>query len=1523
MDLFKTLMANLKRSKHWDVIRRLSVVLLAALVASGVFWQLRFIGITMTDDQTLYCNKEAHEHTEDCVKKELKCGLQEGEPESGSDSASAGNSNGHHHTDECYVYKYDCGKEVHKHTAECFSDKSADIETAQVWEKDLPKELTGNYAKDLAAVAKSQVGYAESTKNFEADRIDENNYNLRGYTRYGAWSGEDFAYTDEWSSLFAAFCLYYAGVPENDTLSNIGAAAMLEKWNSKGLYLAGDADSVDPKVGDVVFLSKEKSGPAEKTGIVTEVNTDAKTFKVVIGNDDGQVKEVEFPTDSKYEILGFGRLPAQETAPAEKTDEETSPAQNEPKQSEQQTPAAEEQSADQQKTAEKADESAAQEAKETSREETKSSTKTEEAAESKTAESEKSAADKSSTAAQSATSSEIDAGSVVEQPNIFKSMVRSLFGSPAAMTAQADVPAAQANQTEYLTGYLTAVAGSGSVYEDPGMIQTNLRFDFTVPTSKAEQMTPGGTFVLPLKAGTYVSPILVAQGWMTAHDDRTGEPAFNYRFVQDGTDTYHVEIEFVESYVQSAHGSEDIDCYLKFQCKIEESSSEESDKIKITYSDSVILTINPDDILNYYDLTVKKTNNNYNFDQGDKIEYTVEVSSTHGTADVVNFTDTITNHGDGTLVKPEPANIKVYNQDGTLVSCSPAVTKVSDSPESYKIEINNLPQLGKNQSYRVVYEYELNNYPENPEINVGNYVSAVSGQITQGSGSSVYKQKKTEITKSGTVSDSAPNRVKWTININDAEIDVSGKEVTDDMFKDAVGGISITPNTGYEFVYNGSNQITGIRFTGSENRNKYTIVYETPADTTIGSSFDVTNTATFNGKSQPARAVGDVGQLFKMVELSRDDGDTIDIKWDLIVTCQNGWIEADTLFEDDFGPGLYMTEAQWSDLVTTLNTAWNNKIKDITPKTNSENKIIGYSFKASENIYNLSLALWSYWTTGVKSEAQGSRFTNTFKVKNKEVTEVHKFSNGKVRKLSLDANNQFNDSAGTSALNYDDQRSFGWAIEITPDIVDSHAKYNVYQFEDSLPKGFVVDYLAITNVNEGLKPDILTNPTESGVSLGTIPANGGAFSFTIGTLNAPISGNYILDPNGDTLSFSVDMSSHYWWFNTQKFYVYVIGHLSEDQWPATGQTVTHTYGNHIEVSTTDGEYGEADNTITVEASKDQHNIRKGGSWNQSGKTVDYTLDINPDKLALSPETEFIDFKDELAYTAKSGNKTCKFILVMDSVKVYEETEPGVWSEVTVWWKASTETSGGPQDWERQAKAIIEMKLPDQKHLKVQYSYVPDSELDVDLNIKNTATLNGVFESSGQDTTHISKEDASSHGGAVFELLQIKKIAQFTAEALHGAKFTVYKYENGQWTEVKDSGQNSKVYISDNQGIIEINYDDKLPDQSQLYEKNTAYKIVETEAPAGYVLPGPTEPQNEVLYWFSNNATEPTEAPEGFVAEAYDVSTERSRVPVENIKTEEVELPETGGSGTILYWTAGILFIGLSLLFMFKRHFAEE
>lgn len=48
------------------------------------------------------------------------------------------------------------------------SDPSADLETAEDWEQSLAgAELRGHYAADLLAVARTQLGYRESSLNFE------------------------------------------------------------------------------------------------------------------------------------------------------------------------------------------------------------------------------------------------------------------------------------------------------------------------------------------------------------------------------------------------------------------------------------------------------------------------------------------------------------------------------------------------------------------------------------------------------------------------------------------------------------------------------------------------------------------------------------------------------------------------------------------------------------------------------------------------------------------------------------------------------------------------------------------------------------------------------------------------------------------------------------------------------------------------------------------------------------------------------------------------------------------------------------------------------------------------------------------------------------------------------------------------------------------------------------------------------------------------------------------------------------
>ena len=64
---------------------------------------------------------------------------------------------GHIHTDACYEIIWQCGLEEHIHTLSCYSDTTADVESAVIWEADLP-ELTDNWAEVMVRIAQSQVG---------------------------------------------------------------------------------------------------------------------------------------------------------------------------------------------------------------------------------------------------------------------------------------------------------------------------------------------------------------------------------------------------------------------------------------------------------------------------------------------------------------------------------------------------------------------------------------------------------------------------------------------------------------------------------------------------------------------------------------------------------------------------------------------------------------------------------------------------------------------------------------------------------------------------------------------------------------------------------------------------------------------------------------------------------------------------------------------------------------------------------------------------------------------------------------------------------------------------------------------------------------------------------------------------------------------------------------------------------------------------------------------------------------------
>lgn len=196
------------------------LLVLSLLVSLDVFWVLRQPGWTLAGDAD--CKIREHTHTAQCQSGENPCTLPE-----------------------------------HVHSISCYADKAADIETQLDWQKifaDYP--YTGDLQKDLVGLAKTQVGYTESTQNFQVD----DNGNRHGYTRYGAWYGTPY---NDWSAMFVSFCLYFAGANLNEYPTNTGASSMAELWRRSGRYAS--ADAYTPTPGDLVFFTNNT------VGIVTDV----------------------------------------------------------------------------------------------------------------------------------------------------------------------------------------------------------------------------------------------------------------------------------------------------------------------------------------------------------------------------------------------------------------------------------------------------------------------------------------------------------------------------------------------------------------------------------------------------------------------------------------------------------------------------------------------------------------------------------------------------------------------------------------------------------------------------------------------------------------------------------------------------------------------------------------------------------------------------------------------------------------------------------------------------------------------------------------------------------------------------------------------------------------------------------------------------------------------------------------------------------------------------------------------------
>lgn len=354
------------------------------------------------EHRVLTCYQEEHEHTDDCFDEygalicgefehihddscytteyELVCGLDEGElveepnpayqempasrpvvdlpPEPAETTPEEPVL--HHHTDACYTEELVCTIPEHHHTVECLADTQADVETAEEWQAAANVALNGNWAEDLLTVAKSQLDYQQSDKNFKLDVEDQQV--LRGYSRYGAWYGNPYG---AWDVMFLSYCLHFAGVPQTVVPQRAGVMALHS--DLRGSQWLTDADGSTARPGDIVIyntltteqvavdessygialldLDEDPDTAAQLTasepqvdtrtvttetvGVVSAVDPDAGTLTVISGNVDGKVAEVPAAMSDVTSVISVTGAYAAETTAVAPEDPDSAGSQEE------------------------------------------------------------------------------------------------------------------------------------------------------------------------------------------------------------------------------------------------------------------------------------------------------------------------------------------------------------------------------------------------------------------------------------------------------------------------------------------------------------------------------------------------------------------------------------------------------------------------------------------------------------------------------------------------------------------------------------------------------------------------------------------------------------------------------------------------------------------------------------------------------------------------------------------------------------------------------------------------------------------------------------------------------------------------------------------------------------------------------------------------------------------------------------------------------------------------------------------
>lgn len=1407
------------------------------------------------EHRVLTCYQEEHEHTDDCFDEygalicgefehihddscytteyELVCGLDEGElveePNPAYQEMPASRPVVdlptepaettpdepvlHHHTDACYTEELVCTIPEHHHTVECLADTQADVETAEEWQAAANVALNGNWAEDLLTVAKSQLDYQQSDKNFKLDVEDQQV--LRGYSRYGAWYGNPYG---AWDVMFLSYCLHFAGVPQTVVPQRAGVMALHS--DLRGSQWLTDADGSTARPGDIVIyntltteqvavdessygialldLDEDPDTAAQLTasepqvdtrtvttetvGVVSAVDPDAGTLTVISGNVDGKVAEVPVAMSDVTSVISVTGAYAAETTAAAPED---------------------------------------------------------------------------------------PAGSQEELDGSYALLEdEDGFGATVDWVGDADpcgIALLAAGDDHDLNTWITDVnyekttdgktwtsIGAGSVTVDSGThVRVNLKY-----TVNAGVLTPtNNTLTYQLPKGLPMPDVVTGNIVDESDKDKAGNAKVVGSFTVD-TDG-KVTLTFTDEKFIGTNDKGGLTFTGTFKAAVTASADNFEDEKEFTFKGGCTLTIEPKkaDVVLYKLGAADDRYSSYpgikkplveNLPDGTfKVNYVVGVETTNGTKNPVTITDTL-NKGNskmykllGTYITDSFVLYKVDAQ-GTLTKQTTFPTyTLTEGTDTKTVKIENLPALNAGEKYLWCYSVlfdsrSFNNSEDGTGIIINRAVAYVDDLKDAGYFQTLTMEQ-ARITKKGEYKPE-DGQIEWKITVSVPNPVITGNFLVGYVVKDdlpegvqIVGKVNVggTLIDAEEFLNNGKGYtITSADMNG---RSKLEITFRTT--TPIGGG-DVTNTATASkdGKTFTASDTVPLKQgdwsLSKSIA-TRGETPT----WNLSATNKAG--EAEFTLWDVLDDAENDQGEEKKDTHYAIAKELDDAIKANLTLTMHDNTRLTYAQADAEgNTIEMTYYADRDGTTQVNagdSSARVRSFTIHVKagddqnpVRSISVTgiptheERDDVPTGEVwtykNTIHIDGVSG-NDSAEDTYHSY---KSFEKRVSANSDQDESGYQSGDQTYQYSKLSGKNLHYqLVVQTAAEDDADIVITDTLPENTTFQTNCVEIGMDEGAPDKVNALKGATATVDYDETTRKLTITISG----YNKNKQHkfriLYKVSVSDDPRWknPSVGEL---TYTNSAT-------WGERTETTTTTVTRDVEQVKKTG-WQDPGndRKLHYQVVINPageDLSAGQTRAEKIELWDNISTTngaIATGD--------VNSVKLYfydyDETV-GVTTGKEVPRNMYRILEADKNGW-------LHMEIPNMAALILVYDCnVKDGSAAASYQVSNTVTLSNGSKSSDSGITYQVKADAT----ATTAQFVLRKKDSYSGVSLKGAEFTIYQYDKAIEGWTKWAGNGTGTLTTDENGQASLAVLDS--ETASCLKPDVLYKLVETQAPQNY------------------------------------------------------------------------------------------